>query len=89
VVPAEPSVLTEDVYRILRRAVRPDDPDEGEAVQVVAERARTSTRTIYRILGRQSETLNLDLADRVVLAADGHLSDCRLRMPDGSVVPYT
>ena len=82
-------MLTADVCAVLRRAVRPDDPDEGEAVQVVAERAQTSTRTIYRILGGHSRSINLDLADRVVLAADGHLSDCRLVMPDGEVVPYT
>jgi hypothetical protein len=73
---------------ILRRAVRPDDPDEGEAVQVISERARTSTRTIYRILSLDSQELSLDLADRVVLAADGHLHECRLVMPDGRVVPY-
>lgn len=55
---------------------------------MVAELAETSTRTIYRILGKQSETLDLGLADRVALAAGGHLSGCRLRFADGRTVEY-
>lgn len=87
-VETEPRVLTEDICRILRRAVRPDDPNEGEAVQLLAEKATTSTRTIYRILSKQSETLSMDLADRVAIAAGGMLAECRLALSDGQVVDY-
>ena len=73
----EAKVVTEDVRQLLLRAVRPDEPDYGEAVQVLSERACTSTRTIYRILSnRYSELMGLDLADRLALAAGGSLSDC-------------
>lgn len=75
---SEPRVVTADVRRVLQRAIRPDEADYGEAVQTVSERAETSTRTVYRILsGNYAETMNLDLADRLCLAADGHLAlDC-------------
>lgn len=84
----EPKVLTEDVQRILRRVVRPGDDDNGESVVMLAQRANTSARTIYRILSRNTEALNLDLADRCCLAANGHLMECRLVWPDGSVTEY-
>lgn len=73
---------------VLQGAVKPDDPDAGDAVALIAELAATSTRTIYRILGRESESLDLGLADRVVMAAGGHLSSCRLVLPDGELVDY-
>lgn len=86
----EPRVLTEDVARALRRIVRPDDDDAGESVALIAEKADTSTRTVYRVLSISTETLNLDLADRLVLAANSHLAlaGCRLKWPDGSVTNY-
>jgi hypothetical protein len=86
--PPEPKVVTEDVQAILLRTIRPEDPDQGEAVALIAELASTSTRTIYRILGRESKTLDLGLADRVVMAAGSHLDQCRLALPDGRVVDY-
>lgn len=56
---------------------------------LIAERAQTSTRTVYRVLAGSTETISLDLADRLVLAADQHLATtCRLRWPDGEVTPY-
>jgi hypothetical protein len=80
--------MTADVQRLLRRVVRPDLDDSGESVVMLAQRAGTSARTVYRILSCTTETINLDLADRVALAADGHLSSCRLQLADGSVVGY-
>jgi hypothetical protein len=68
-------VLTEDVAAVVRRAV---DPDDGDTVKALAERAETSTRTIYRVLGHEKCHLDLDLADRLVLAAGGNLNECRL-----------
>jgi hypothetical protein len=90
----EPKVVTEDVAIVLERVVRPGDDDGGEAVSLIAERADTSTRTVYRVLSsRPSDddpipSINLDLADRLVIAAGGHLSACRLKWPGEEVTPY-
>jgi len=84
----EPRVVTEDVQRILRRIVRPDQEDEGDSVATIAEKADTSTRTVYRVLAGTTQTLSLDLADRLCLAADAHLYECRLQWPDGRQEDY-
>lgn len=84
----EPRVLTEDVQIVLRRIVRPDQEDEGDSVSTIAEKAGTSTRTVYRILAGTTKTLSLDLADRVCIAADTHISECRLQWPDGTITKY-
>jgi hypothetical protein len=87
-------VVTSDVQGILRRVIHPDDPDYGEAVAQFAERAETSTRTVYRVLSGTAgvstdpPSLLLDLADRLVIAAGRHLWECDVVLPDGSVVPY-
>lgn len=84
----EPKVLTEDVRIILRRIIRPDD-DDGGSVQTIAERAETSTRTVYRVLSEShTEAISLDLADRLCLAAGSHVALCRLKWPDGRVTSY-
>lgn len=84
----EPRVLTADVAAILEPVVRPDDDDQGSSVSLIAEKADTSTRTVYRVLSRHTETINLDLADRLCLAAGSHLAACRLRHSDGRIRPY-
>lgn len=84
----EPRVPTEDVQRILRRIIQPDQESEGDSVTTIAEKADTSTRTIYRILAASTKTVSLDLADRVCIAADAHLSECRLVWPDGTITAY-
>lgn len=84
----EDKVLTVDVQAILRRLVRPDSPNEGESVALIAERADTSTRTVYRILACSTETISLDLADRVCLAADAHVSECRFIDSEGNITTY-
>jgi len=68
--------------------VRPEAEDEGESVALVAMKASTSTRTIYRILSRTTYSISLDLADRCVLAADSQLMECRLLFADGTVKGY-
>lgn len=85
----EPRVLTEDVRGILTSVIHPDDSDFGEAVQNFSERAHTSTRTIYRVLGRKYHSLALPLADQLVTAAGRHLSECDVLLADGRVVPYS
>lgn len=84
----EPRVLTVDVQRILKRVVKPDNDDVGDSVTKIARAAETSTRTVYRVLAATSETLSLDLADRLCLAADAHLSECRLEWPNGHIQGY-
>lgn len=84
----EPRVLTEDVQAALRRIIRPGDDDAGEAVASIAEKARVSTRTVYRVLNpaEAKPTVSLDLADRLCLAAGVHLRNvCRLVWPDGTI----
>lgn len=84
----EPRVVTSDVRSILRRVIRPGDEDGGASVSLVAERAKVSTRTVYRVLQGTTETISLDLGDRLCLACEAHLLQCRLRWPDGSVSDY-
>lgn len=87
----EPRVLTADVQAVLRRVIRPGDEDAGIAVATIAERARVSTRTVYRVLNPEEAkpTLSLDLADRLCLAAGTHMAFCcRLVWADGSVAEY-
>lgn len=84
----EPRVLTEDVQRILRRTVQPGNDDVGDSVTKIAKAADTSTRTVYRVLAATTTTISLDLADRLCLAADSHLAECRLQWPDGEIQDY-
>lgn len=84
----EPKVLTADVRRVLRRIIRPDDDDSGASVALIAERAQRSTRTVYRVLQGTTETISLDLADRLCLASGAHLMQCRMRWKDGSTTSY-
>lgn len=84
----EPRVLTEDVQNILRRSVQPGNDDAGDSVTKIAKAADTSTRTVYRVLAATTETISLDLADRLCLAADAHLSECRLVFQNGEIRGY-
>ncbi len=86
---AEPRVVTTDVQSILRVVIQPGVEDSGESVALIAEKAGISTRTVYRVLQGTTDTISLDLADRLCLAADSHLRLCRLRWPDGTETAYT
>lgn len=86
----EPRVLTADVQKVLTSVIRPGH-DNGAAVASIANRARVSTRTVYRVLnpGESKETISLDLADRLCLACGVHLAfSCRLVWPGGRITPY-
>jgi DNA invertase Pin-like site-specific DNA recombinase len=86
----EPRVVAEDVKHILEGATRRGEDDgSGDSVSLIAEKAKVSTRTVYRALNPQNETLSLDLADRLCLAADSHVAMCRLQWPNGSRTGYT
>lgn len=79
----EPRVVADDVRKILDRYLdRAAHLQRGEAVEVLAERAEVSTRTIYRILEGNRKWLELDQADRLLLAADAHLTDVEVESVD-------
>ena len=84
----EPRVVTADVQSILRVVIQPGVEDSGESVALIAEKAGISTRTVYRVLQGTTDTISLDLADRLCLAADSHLRLCRLMWSDGATSPY-
>lgn len=84
----EPRVITVDVQTILRRVIKPGDDDAGYSVSLIAEKANVSTRTVYRVLQASTETISLDLADRLCLAAGAHLAHCRLKWPDNRITDY-
>lgn len=83
----EPRVLTEDVQAVLRLRIRPGEDDSGASVALIADAARVSTRTVYRVLNpdESKPTISLDLADRLCIAAGVHISRCRLVWPDGRI----
>lgn len=80
----EPRVRTADVRRAIQGVILPKVEDEGESVTQLAERCRppTSTRTVYRVLGVEKETISLDLADRLLVAAGASLVGCQLQWVD-------
>jgi hypothetical protein len=85
----EPKVLTEDVRKILRGIIKPDGDDDSGGVTMIAEKASTSTRTVYRVLSEgHTEAISLDLADRLCIAAGSHVALCRLKWSDGSITGY-
>lgn len=87
----EPRVLTSDVQAVLRNVIRPGE-DDGAAVALIAEHARVSTRTVYRVLNpdESKETISLDLADKLCIACGMHMAfaGIKLKWPDGRVTPY-
>lgn len=85
---SEPRVPTEDVRRVLARVIHPDQESQGDSVATIAEKADTSTRTVYRVLAGSTKTISMDLADNLCIAANSHLSECRLVWPDGTITPY-
>jgi hypothetical protein len=79
----EPRVYAADVLAIIERYLaRADHLQRGEAVEVLAERAELSTRTVYRILEGNRQWLELDQADRLLIAAGAHLTDVRVESLD-------
>jgi transcriptional antiterminator len=72
----EPRVYAEQVRVILERTLdKASHLQRGDAVEVLAERAGISTRTVYRILEGGREWLELDQADRLLIAAGEHLTE--------------
>jgi hypothetical protein len=83
----EPRVLTEDVRTVLIRWGLGNE-DSFRTVAELAEASGTSTKTVRQVMANGSKSISLDTADRLVIAAGGHLSECRLVLPDDRVVDY-
>lgn len=79
-------MLTSDVQSALIGVIRPGQPDSGESVIVVSEKSSVSQRTIYRVLkGDYDPLMDLDMADRLLMAVDAEIGHCVLVWPDGRV----
>lgn len=75
----EPKVHAEGVAAALRRAgIRDDLPGAGETRSTIAEAAGVSAETLKRIEDGRTKILDLDRADRILVAAGGHISECEL-----------
>lgn len=84
----EPRVLTEDLRAILLRELHTAedrDDKEGDSAALLAEKANTSARTINRILRLKTKTVDLGLADRLLVATGHHLFEVRVQHTDGSI----
>ena len=76
----EPKVNAEDVRRLIERYIlRYDHMPRGEVVEVIAEAAGISTRTIYRILQGSREWLELDQGDRLLIAISCSIQDVEVK----------
>lgn len=76
----EPKVSGDDVRRVLEGYIdRYDYLPRGEVVEIIADRAGVSTRTVYRVLQGARDWLDLDQADRLLIAADSSVQDVEVR----------
>lgn len=67
---------------VLKRRIIDDDPSRSEVRAAIAADAGCSVETVKRIMGGRWETLDLDRADRLLVAAGGHISECELVWTD-------
>lgn len=82
----EPRVVAGDVAVVLRRRVKPHLDGVGESIASVAERSTTPEDTVLRVMQGKWKTISLDLADRLLVACGGHISECGLVWKDRPVV---
>ena len=76
----EPHVLTSDVRHEVLEALK------HVSVPLLAERAGTSERTVYRVRDNEYDVLmDLGLADGLLVASGAELSHCTIIWPDGTV----
>lgn len=68
-----------DVAEILKRRIRPGALDAAEVRAAIAEQAGCSTETVKRIEDGKFEWVELDRADKLIVAAGGQLADCETR----------
>lgn len=81
----EPRVTSESIRRVLLDKY---GLPEMVPVQEISRKSGVSGRTIYRILRLDTKTTSLDYADRLLIAADCHIIQCKLVMPNGEIKWY-
>lgn len=74
----EPRAPTADVADVIRRQVNV----YGYQLENIAERAGVSMDTVRRVMRLRWPTISLDLADRLLVGAGGHISEVELICPE-------
>lgn len=72
-------VRGEDVAEILKRRIRPGSLEAAEVRSAIAAQAGCSTETVKRIEDDKFDWVELDRADKLIVAAGGHLAECEIR----------
>ena len=80
--PGEPKAFCVDVAEILAPYV---EDEQGSEVEVIAIRAECSLSTIWRVLRCEDEYLDLDRADKLLVAVGRSIREVRLLLADGTV----
>ena len=82
----EPRVVASDLIAILNRAgyYAPRSGREGLPLAPLAEQAKSSVKTLSKLLRCEWETIDLGLADRLCVALGANVNECRFDPPDKS-----
>lgn len=72
-------VRAADVAVCLKRRILPGALDAAEIRASIAEQAGCSTETVKRVEDGKFEWLDLDRADRLLVACGAHLHECEVR----------
>lgn len=75
----EPKVRGADVARCLKRRIIPGALDAAEIRASIAEQAGCSTETVKRIEDGKFDWVDLDRADKLLVACGAHLNECEVR----------
>lgn len=84
-------VMAVDIKQVLlrtRSAAVGKTEEAKNSRKALAEVAGCSSRTVDRIMADERETIELDMADRIVIAAGGGLNECRVLLPCGTIEDY-
>lgn len=81
---AEPRVVAEDLIAILNREgyYAPRSGRDGLPLAPLAEQAKSSVKTVSKLLRGEWATIDLGLADRLCVAVGESVNECRLDPPD-------
>lgn len=81
---AEPRVVAEDLITILNREgyYAPRSGRDGLPLAPLAEQAKSSVKTISKLLRAEWNTIDLGLADRICVALGASINECRLDPPE-------